>query len=149
MQNQTYVVCTDCLNPLFNKSHEKVISLIIDYPLWLNYVKNQTLEMCKEVLSRNPACIEYVDEKFYVDLGIKHLTTFEFDNIKLFYYQNKYHTVNTVPMSADTALKRYEAFSIYQIAKEENKWFRFEKARSTQYRNAIIENEIRLLKMKD
>lgn len=143
MENKPYTVCTDYLNPLFGKPYEKVITLIIDYPLWLHYEKNQTLDMCSFVLSKNLSCIEYVDEKFYFDLGIKHLTTFEFefDKRKLFYYRNMYHTAGKLPMTAAQALTHYTAYSDEQISNQVNKWFRAEMIRSTQYRNAIIKNE--------
>lgn len=145
MENKEYVVCTDYLNPLFGKPYEKVVSLIIEYPLWLHYEKNQTLEMCSFVLSKNPSCIDYVDEKFYFDLGIKHLTTFDFDKTKLFYYRNMYHTTGKPPMTAQQALAHYVAYSDDEISNEVNKWFQAGKAKSTQYRDAIVKNETSLV----
>lgn len=146
VENEEYIVCTDNLNPLYEKSYEKIISLIVEYPLWLKYVENQTLKMCIEVLSRNPYCIDYVDQRFYAHLGIKLLTTFERDKFKLFYYRGKYWATCAPPMTADVALKHWGSYTNDQLAKlAQFPIFHIERIRSTQYHSAIVENESLLI----
>ena len=61
--NHEYKVITDPYNPLRDKSYEEVKETILEDGLALQFVNNQTEELCKIAVQQNGHALEFVNNQ--------------------------------------------------------------------------------------